>query len=73
MAEKMIRLEALCLFRDGNAFPRVIEAGEEVIVTQRQAKIMRNSDPDAFKQVGFVIPKSTAAPVEKGKGDDKKS
>ena len=68
MAERMIRLEAIRLFRDGNAYPRVIEAGEEVIVTARTAEIMKRSDPDAFKTVGFVIPKSTVA---KGKGDEK--
>lgn len=68
-AEKMVRLEALVLFRDGNAYPRVIERGEEVIVTERQAKIMQNSDPAGFKRVGFVIPKSTAAKPEKGEGE----
>ena len=73
-AEKMIRLEALTRFCDGNAYPKgLIEKGDEVIVTARRAKMMKRSDPTAFKVVGIIVPKSTAAPVEKGKGDDKKT
>jgi hypothetical protein len=35
--------------------------------------MMQKSDPKAFKVVGMIVPKSTAAPVEKDKGDDEKT
>jgi len=64
MAEKLFRLKAVGLFRDGNVFPRVIEKGEEVHVDKQTRDKLLQSDPDNWEMLGFVVPKSTRAKSE---------